>query len=131
MEGSNQVSYRDPTGWTAFAATVLLIVGFLDAFWGLAAILNDDNVLITDGNGVIIANLNAWGWVYLILGIIVIVTAFGLFSNNPTARFLAIVLVALNAVVQVVWLPAAPIWGFLIILLDVLIIYGLTVHWET
>ena len=130
MEGSNRVS-RDPTGWTAFAATVLLVVGFLDALWGLAAILNDDNVLITDGNGVIIANLTTWGWVYLILGLIVIGTAFGLFSNNPTARFLAIVLVALNAVVQVVWLPAAPIWAFVIILLDVLIIYGLTVHWET
>jgi hypothetical protein len=67
----------------------------------------------------------------LFLGIIVAVTAFGLFSNNPTARFLAIVLVALNAVVQIVWFPAAPVWAFLIILLDVVIIYGLTVHWET
>ncbi|HWC09150.1 MAG TPA: hypothetical protein VG458_08860 [Solirubrobacterales bacterium] len=120
---------RQPTGWTVFAGAVMLIVGSLDALWGLAAILNDDIVFV-GGQGVILADVTTWGWVHLILGSIVACTGLGLFAGTEWARFAAIFFVAINAVSQIVWFPAAPLWAFLMILLDVTIIYQLTARWE-
>jgi hypothetical protein len=124
-----QVRERQPTGWTFFAGALMLIVGSLDALWGLAAILNDDVVLV-GGEGVILADVTTWGWVHLILGSIVATTGLGLFTGAEWARFAGIFFVAINAVTQIVWFPAAPLWAFLMILLDVAIIYQLTARWE-
>jgi hypothetical protein len=135
MESASQRDYerrveaRQPTGWTVFAGALMLIVGSLDALWGLAAILNDE-VILVGGEGVLIADVTMWGWVHLILGSIVAASGLGLFAAAEWARFTAIFFVSINAVTQIVWFPAAPLWAFLIILLDVAIIYQLTARWE-
>jgi hypothetical protein len=129
MEASRSVRETVPSGWAVFAGFVLLIVGSLDALWGLAAILEDKNVIV-GGNGVIISDATTWGWVYLILGLLVAATGVGLLAGNETARWAGVFFVSLNAIAQIVWFPAAPLWAFLIIILDMLIIYGLTVGWE-
>ncbi len=128
MEASN-VPAKQPTGWTVFAGVILFIVGSLDALFGLAAILNDQVVLV-GGQGVVIASITTWGWIHLILGLAMVVTGMGLFTGSPTARIFAVAFVALNAVAQFVWFPAAPLWSFMMILLDVTIIYQLTARWE-
>jgi hypothetical protein len=128
-EDTRRVEERQPTGWTVFAGALMLIVGSLDALWGLAAILNDD-VVFVGGQGVIIADVTLWGWIHLILGSIVAATGLGLFAGTEWARMSAIFFVSINAVAQIVWFPAAPLWAFLIILLDVTIIYQLTARWE-
>lgn len=129
MEASSGVPARQPTGWTVFAGMILVIVGFLNALWGLAAILNDD-VVVVGGQGVIWADITLWGWVHLILGGVVAGTGLMLFTGNPTARLLAIFFIAINAVAQIVWFPSAPLWALLIVILDVTIIYQLTARWE-
>lgn len=126
---TRRVSERQPTGWTVFAGALMLIVGSLDALWGLAAILND-NVVLVGGNGVILADITTWGWVHLILGSLVAITGMGLFAGTEWARFAAIFFVSINAVAQIVWFPAAPLWAFLMVILDVTIIYQLTARWE-
>lgn len=128
-DGARRVLERQPTGWTLFAGALLLIVGSLNALYGLAGILNDD-VVIVGGEGVIIADVTTWGWIHLILGSIVAATGLGLFSGAEWARMTAVFFVAINAIAQVVWFPAAPLWAFLIIILDVTIIYQLTARWE-
>lgn len=120
---------RQPSGWTVFTGAMLLIIGSLDALWGLAAVLNDD-VVVVGGHGVLIADVTVWGWVHLILGSIVALTGVMLFAGSPTARVLAIFFVSINAVSQIVWFPLAPLWAFLIILLDVAIIYQLAARWD-
>ena len=118
------------SGWAAFAGVMLFIVGSLDALWGLAAILND-NVVIVGGRGAIIADVTTWGWIHLILGSIVALTGIGLLGGrSETARVLGIVFVTINVVAQIVWFPAAPLWAFLMIILGVTIIYQLTARWE-
>jgi hypothetical protein len=107
---------------------MMVILGFLDAIWGLAAILNDD-VVVVGGHGALIFDITAWGWFQLLLGGVIGITGFGLLVGNEAARVLGIFLLALNAVLQVVWFPAAPLWAFLMIVLDVVIIYQLTVNW--
>jgi hypothetical protein len=126
---SNGVQERQPTGWTVFAGMVLVIVGSLDALWGLAGVLNDQ-VLVVGGHGAIIADVTTWGWVHLILGSIIALTGMALFTGNSTARWLAVFFVTINAILQIVWFPLAPLWAFLIILLDVTIIYHLTARWD-
>ena len=124
------VEERQPTGWTAFAGVLLFIVGSLDALWGLAGILNNEIVLVGGGQGVIIADITTWGWIHLILGSIVASTGLGLFAGAEWARFSAIFFVTINSVAQIVWFPAAPLWAFLMIILNVTIIYQLTARWE-
>jgi hypothetical protein len=114
--------------WIAFAGVMMVILGCLDVMWGLAAILNDD-VVVVGGNGALILDITTWGWVQLILGAVVGLTGLGLIAGNEAARVAGIFLLAVNAVLQVVWFTAAPLWAFLIIILDVVIIYQLTVNW--
>jgi hypothetical protein len=116
------------SGWAAFAGVMMVIVGSLDALWGLGAILNDD-VVIVGGQGAIIADITLWGWVHLLMGLVIAFTGFGLLTGNSAARWFGVFFVGLNAVSQLVWFPAAPLWAFLLIVLDVVIIYQLTARW--
>ena len=128
---SNGVQVRQPTGWTVFAGMVLVIVGFLDALWGLAGVLNDQVVFVGNGgHGVIVADVTTWGWVHLILGSLMALTGMALFTGNSTARWAAVFFVAVNAILQIVYFPLAPLWAFLMIILDVTIIYQLTARWD-
>jgi len=125
------VTRRDPgpTGWAVFAGVLLLMVGFLDFLYGLAAILNDQ-VVVVGGNGAIIADLTTWGWIHLILGSILVLTSFGLFTGQNWARWTAVFFVTVNAISQITVFTYAPLWAFLLIILNVAILYGLTARWE-
>jgi hypothetical protein len=125
---SDRSARASDSGWAAFAGVVMFVVGSLDALWGLGAILNDD-VVVVGGHGAIIADVTTWGWVHLILGSIVALTGLGLLAGRTAARWAAVFLLTVNAITQVVWFPAAPLWAFLLILLDVVIIYQLTARW--
>jgi hypothetical protein len=126
-------SSRPPAGgqrstWIAFAGVMMVILGSLDVLWGLAAILNNE-VVVVGGHGALIFDLTTWGWVQLILGALVGLTGLGLLAGNAVARVLGISLLTINAVLQVVWFTAAPLWAFLMIILDVVILYQLMVNW--
>ena len=120
---------REPTGWIIFAGVMIMMIGFLNFFYGLAAVLNDD-VVVVGGHGAIIADITTWGWVTIILSIILSLTGLGLLGGAEWARWVGVFVVALNAIAQVWIFPAAPLWAFLVILLDVIIIYNLTARWS-
>ena len=127
-QGSKPYKGGENSGWIAFAGVMMVILGCLDAIWGLAAILNNE-VVVVGGHGALIFDITTWGWLQLILGAVVGLTGLGLIVGNEAARVVGIFLLALNAVLQIVWFPAAPLWAFLMIILDVVIIYQLTVNW--
>jgi hypothetical protein len=118
----------EPSYWVIFAGVMMLLLGFLNFFYGLAAVLNDD-VVVVGGHGAIIADLTAWGWVTILVAIILVFTGGGLLSGAEWARWVGVFVVGLNAIEQVWIFPAAPLWAFLVILLDVMIIYNLTARW--
>ncbi len=125
---------RPPVGgqrstWIAFAGVMMLIIGSLDVIWGLAAIVNNE-VVVVGGHGALIFDLTAWGWIQLIVGVLIALTGIGLLSGNAAGRWAGVFLIGLNSVLQVVWFPAAPLWAFLIIILDVFLIYQLIVNWS-
>lgn len=119
---------RGATGWVMFAAVMMIVIGFLNFFYGLAAIVNDQ-VVVVGGHGAIIADLTTWGWITLILGIVLVAVGFGLFVEAGWARWTAVFVVALNAIEQVWIFTAAPLWALIVIFLDTLIIYNLIVRW--
>jgi hypothetical protein len=96
--------------------------------YGLAAVLNDD-IVVVGGHGAIIADLTTWGWVTMIIAVILVLTGGGLLSGAEWARWVGVFVVAVNAIEQVWIFPAAPLWAFIVILLDVVIIYNLTARW--
>jgi hypothetical protein len=119
------------TGWVAwisFAGAMLFMVGFLQALQGLAALLNDGFYVVSRSGLVVDVDYSVWGWTHLLLGAVAMLTAAGLFAGNTAARVVGVIIATVSIIVNFVFLPAYPWWSTLVILFDVLVIYGLTAH---
>lgn len=114
-------------GYAAFAGVVLVVIGIFQAIAGLVAII-DDNFYVVGPEYIFQFDTTSWGWVHLILGIIVLVSGFGIFSGNVAARTVGVIVAALSGVAAFMWLPWYPVWGIIIIALDVAVIWALTMH---
>jgi hypothetical protein len=114
------------TGWTAFAGVMLIMAGALGAFEGLTAIFKDDWVLAGE-NYVITFDITLWGWIHLLMGALVMVAGFAVLNNALWGRTVGIVVAFFHALVMIPMISVQPWWTILIIVLDVVIIYGLIV----
>jgi hypothetical protein len=120
----------EPTGWIgwiAFAGIMMMILGALQAFYGLVAIVNDEWVLWGNGNAVVI-DITAWGWVHLIIGILVVLAGIGVLLGNVLARIVGVVVAAVSLIASFLALPLYPVWSLVVITLDVLVIWALVAH---
>jgi len=121
----------EPTGWVGwiiFAGTMLVILGIFHAIQGLVALFNDSVYLVGPKGLVINVDYTVWGWVHLLGGIIVVLAGVSLFAGRTWARILAVIVAVISAIVNVVFLPAYPIWSTMMIAIDVLVIWAVTVH---
>jgi hypothetical protein len=124
------ISARVSSGWAFFAGTILFIVGSFNAIYGLTAIFKDEVLSGTGSGGVIVWDVTGWGWIHLLLGIVMILTALGLFSGQNWARWAAVLFCMVNAITQVAFITVFPLWTILIVTLDIIVIYQLTARWE-
>jgi hypothetical protein len=119
----------DISGWAAggivFAATVLIMVGTFQAIAGLVAIIDDEFYVVTR-NYTFDLDVSAWGWIHLIVGILVALCGFSLLARRPWAGVAAIVIATFSAVANFFFIPYYPAWSILIIALDVWVIWSLT-----
>jgi hypothetical protein len=116
-------------GWVRFGAVLVTVVGAFSVIEGLLALLTP-TFFVTGGGRVLALNLAGWGWLHLVLGALVLVTGLGLLAGAPTwARSVALGLIAINMLVQLVWLPAFPIWSIIIVAFDLLVIYAIATTW--
>jgi hypothetical protein len=119
----------DVSGWAVggivFAATILMLIGIFHAIAGLVAIIDDDFYVVTR-NYTFDLDTTAWGWVHLLVGILLVIVAWGLFARSAWAGVTAIFLAALSAVVNFFYIPYYPFWAILIIALDIWVIWALT-----
>ena len=112
-------------GGTVFAATILMLVGVFHFIAGLVAII-DDNFYVVTRHYTFNLDTTGWGWIHLIIGILLLITAFGLFSGSEWAAVVAIVLAGLSALANFFFIPYYPVWSIVIIALDVWVIWALT-----
>ena len=115
------------TGWITFAAIMMIIAGSLNTLYGLIAVVNDEWVVWTNRASVYL-DISQWGWVHLIVGLLVLFSGIALFSGNVLARTVAVIAVAISLMSNFLFLPAYPVWAIIVITIDVLVIWALTAH---
>ena len=114
-------------GFAFFAATMMIMVGVFQAIAGVVALAND-TFYVVGAKWTFQFDVTTWGWIHLVFGALLITAGVFLFQGASWARWTAVVLAGLSAVVNFVWLPYYPLWGALMIALDVAIIWALTTH---
>jgi hypothetical protein len=114
-------------GWVSFAGIILISVGIFQAFAGLVGLLEDEFYAVTP-EYVVQFDATTWGWIHILIGLIVIAAGFGIFSGNVLARTVG-VFAAFGSMISVfAWLPWYPIWGIIVVSMNIAIIWALTVH---
>ena len=110
-----------------FAGTMMLLIGVVQFVAGLAAIINDQ-FFVLGAHYAYSVDVTAWGWIHLILGIVVALAGWSLFTAQTWARIAGIVLASLSAIANFFFIPYYPFWAIVIIALDVFVIWSLTKH---
>jgi hypothetical protein len=73
----------------------------------------------------VFGDLNTWGWVVLCLGVLQGLVGVGVFVKSQLARWTGVGVLSLNAIAQLLMMPAYPFWSLAIFAIDILAIYGL------
>ena len=115
-------------GWIVFAGFFMIINGIFGGLQGLSALLRDQSYFVVGENGLLTFNYTAWGWIHLLLGILLIVVGIFLLRGAGWARILAVIIVGIHMIAQFGFISSFPVWGIIMIALDALILYALLVH---
>jgi hypothetical protein len=109
-----------------FSVVLLVVLGFFNLIDGISAVARS-HVFVANAHFVF-GDLRAWGWVALILGALQVLAAAGVLAGNQAARWFAVVVVGLNALGQMFFIPSYPFWSLLIIAVDIVALWGLCVY---
>jgi hypothetical protein len=122
---------RATSGWAVglivFAAIMLMMAGTFQFLAGLVALFENE-FYVTTRNYVFQLDATTWGWIHLLLGIVVAVAGWGLLSGRTWGRVVAITVAAISALANFLFLPYYPFWALTIITLDVLVIWAVAAH---
>ncbi len=114
-------------GWIGFASVMMMLVGFFQIIYGLTAVIKKGFFVVTETH-LLAFNFTAWGWITLLLGIIILAAGYELMRGAMWARVLAVILAGMSLVANMALMSAYPLWSIMIIVFDVLIIHALVVH---
>lgn len=116
---------RKGTGWAGFAGMMILVVGTFNIIWGFVALVQDDYFA---SDQLLMWSLNSWGAIHIVIGCLQLLTAFLIFSGSGAGAVLGIVFAFFSAIGALLAIGAYPIWSIIILVIDGLIIYALTVY---
>ena len=114
-------------GWSMFAGIMLILIGVMDVIQGIVALAKDE-FYVVGREWVFEFDITGWGWIHLILGIVLVVSGAGIFSGNVLARTVGVVVASLAMIANFAWLPYYPIWSMIVIAISIAVIWALTVH---
>jgi hypothetical protein len=115
-------------GWLSFAAAVLVVSGafkILDALW---AFKYDDEVSEEVQTVLFEHDLQSWGWVWLVIGIVLILAGFAVVSGAQWARWVGIIAASLAAIAFLPWIYYQPLWTILSVTLAIMVVYALATY---
>jgi hypothetical protein len=119
------------TGWISFAGLMMVIIGGLDFFEGLIAVIRGQYYAVTP-NQIVVVDLTAWGWIMIIWGVLLVFAGFGLLSGATWARWFSIVVLSLNIIAQLGFVGSSqyPLWALTVLTLTIVVLYALIVRWN-
>jgi hypothetical protein len=122
---------RSMAGWIGFAGMLMVLIGGIDIFQGLIALLEDEYYVPT-GSGFLVFDLTGWGWTMVIWGVLLVLAGLGLVAGQGWARWFAIVVVSLNVIAQLGFLGNTQnsLWSLTVIALNIIVLYALTARWD-
>lgn len=115
-------------GWVTFAGILMILIGAFQAIEGLVAIFRDVYFLVTSSGLLLTIDYTAWGWVHLIIGLLIAASGFAVMRGLLWGRMVGVILASLSALANLAFLSAYPLWSTLMIALNVVVIFALTVH---
>ncbi|MGB4733862.1 MAG: hypothetical protein WBH19_05805 [Candidatus Nanopelagicales bacterium] len=125
---TRQENYSDAAvGWTIFASILLIMIGVFQAISGLVAIVNDTFYVVGEV-WIFQFDISTWGWIHLLIGLVLALAGFFLFRGAMWARVVGIVVASIAAIANFAWLPWYPLWSIIIITVSVFVIWALSVH---
>lgn len=127
MATNNEKPVTGWVGWVYFAGFMLLLGGIFQTIAGLTALLNNEFYVVTQ-HSVVAFNITTWGWIHLILGIVLICAGTALFSGRTWARVVGVIMALISFIAQFAFVSTYPIWSIIVMALDLAVIYALTVH---
>jgi hypothetical protein len=129
LQGAYESSgYEGPAGvgWVMFAAVMLGLAGIWNFLDGILAI--GSSRVYAGHHTFVFSDLKTWGWIMMILGIVQCIAALTLLAGSEFARWFGIGTAGINAIGQLMFAPAYPLWSLVMFGVDVLIIYALAVY---
>lgn len=115
-------------GWIFFAGAMMVMLGSFHVVEGLVAVFKDEVFLVGKSGLVINVDYTTWGWVHIIGGLVIAGAGIALFTGRIWARTIGVIMAMVSAIVNITFLSAYPVWSAIMITLDVLVIWALTVH---
>jgi len=126
---ADSVGTAPRSGFVTFAGVLAIFIGFFNAIGGIAAIGKDDTIqgAIQSRNAEVLFGIdyNAWGWFWLILGVVQIIVGGLILSRSSVGLILGIVWATLSATLTIFVIFVYPFWALAVIGINVLIIWGL------
>lgn len=111
-------------GFSITAAVLMLVSGLWSFLEGLSAIIKGSFFAVSP-NYIYNIDITGWGWIHLIVGVLVFTAGAFLFMDKTWARIVGVVLACISAVLNFVWIPYQPVWSVVLIALDVFIVWAL------
>lgn len=114
-------------GWVYFAGILMVVRGLFEMFQGIFALTNQHWFVATQ-NQLVLFDLGPWGWLQIVMGVLLLTGAALVFSGRMWGRIVGVVMMTVAMFVNLMWLPAYPIWGIILVALDIVVLYALVAH---
>lgn len=117
-------------GSALFVSILLLIAGVLNIIYGIGAI-SDARFYGDQGTTIIFSDLNGYGWMILILGVIQILAGLSLLAGQLFGRIFGIIAAGLGAIGALMAVGGSyPFWSLGVFAICLIVIHGLVVYGE-
>jgi hypothetical protein len=125
--GRAQATSTWAVGFILFAGIMMVMAGFFQAFSGLVALFENEFFVATR-NYLFQFDATTWGWIHLLLGIVVAAAGFAVMAGRTWGRVVGITLAMLSALANFAFIPYYPFWALTVIALDIFVIWALAAH---